>query len=550
MRLGEIGSVARFLVFALTVFYGQVALAGQYTVPLFVPSSDLERPPGLLRIINHDSESGSVQISAIDDAGVRSGPVTLMLDAGVAVELDATDLEMGNPSKGLPAGLGGGVGDWRLEIDSDLDIEPLAYVRTGDGFVASMHDLVREENMRYPVPVFNSGGNVSELSRLRLINPGGGAAEVAITAIDDAGASSSGGGVRLTLPAGGARTLTARQLEAGGSGLSGGLGAGSGKWRLVVTADRPILVMNLLANTTGRLGNLSTSSLRDNAPGSHAAFGSRFAGKMLAYTVDGETGTLEVLEGGRFTDRVEVGGVASTDAGGYGYERTGLNAGRLTLAYDDGDECLDNLYFTLTTAGWFASGCTGEEPSGGNWRVVSPGEDLPNFGAAAIGAQTYEAGTAIGPLTLPEASGGDGALTYSLLPGVPGLAFDAAARLLTGTPTSAGTYSMTYTVTDEDGDTDMRNFTITVNEGGGDSETRYGVGDVITTLPTGTWFPDLLRGGVSFRISGGSPVINFANGGYIEEGSHRYTCEAASGCAVRGREVTAGTIVETPKQNG
>ena len=198
------------LVAGLLLAYGQVALAGQYTVPLFVPSSDLERPPGLLRIINHDSESGSVQISAIDDAGVRSGPVTLMLDAGAAVELDAADLEMGNPSKGLSVGLGGGVGDWRLEIDSELDIEPLAYVRTADGFVASMHDLVREEDMRYPVPVFNSGANLSELSRLRLINPGGGAAGVTITATDDAGAASSGGGVRLTLPAGGARTLTAR----------------------------------------------------------------------------------------------------------------------------------------------------------------------------------------------------------------------------------------------------------------------------------------------------------------------------------------------------
>ena len=548
MRISEIGAVTRFLVFALAVCYGQMALAGQYTIPLFVPSSDPDGPPGVLRIINHDSESGSVEISAIDDAGVRSGPVTLMLDAEAAVELDATDLEMGNPAKGLSAGLGGGVGDWRLEIDSDLDIEPLAYVRTADGFVASMHDLVREENMRYPVPVFNTGGNVSELSRLRLINPGGGAAEVAITAIDDAGASSSASGVHLTLPAGGARTLTAGQLEAGGSGLGGRLGTGSGKWRLVVTADRPILVMNLLANTGGRLGNLSTSSVRDNAPGSHAAFGSRFAGKTLAYTVDGETGSLDVLEGGRFTDTLEVGGVSSADAGGYDYQRTGLNAGRLTLTYDDGDECLDNLYFTSTTAGWFTSDCTGEEPSGGNWRVVSPGEAMPSFGAAAIGAQTYDAGTAIGPLTLPEASGGDGALTYSLLPDVPGLAFDATTRLLTGTPTSAGTYSMTYTVTDDDGDTDMRNFTITVNEGGGgDLETRYEVGDVITTLPTGIWFFDSLRGGVSFRIIGGVPAVNFANGGVIGKGSYLYTCEAAGGCAIRGREVTAGTIVETPK---
>ena len=462
----------RLLVAGLLLAYGQVALAGQHTIPLFVPSSDPDRPPGVLRIINHDSESGSVEIAAIDDAGVRSGPVTLMLDAGTAVELDATDLEMGNPSKGLSAGVGAGAGDWRLEIDSELDIEPLAYVRTADGFVASMHDLVREENMRYSVPVFNSGANLSELSRLRLINPGGGAAAVAITATDDAGAAPSGSGVRLTLPAGGARTLTAGQLEAGGSGLGGRLGTGTGKWRLVVTADRPILVMNLLANSTGRLGNLSTSSLRDNAPGSHAAFGSRFAGKTLAYTVDGETGSLDVLEGGRFTDTLEVGGVSSTDAGDYGYQRTGLNAGRLTLTYDDGDECLDNVYFTSTTAGWFTSSCTDIATVSGSWNAIQSSEALPGFSTATIADQTYTAGTAIGALTLPEASGGDGTLSYSLSPSVPGLAFDAATRRLTGTPTAAGSHAMTYTVTDTDGDTDSLGFTITV-EAMDDSEPGF-----------------------------------------------------------------------------
>ena len=88
----------------------------------------------------------------------------------------------------------------------------------------------------------------------------------------------------------------------------------------------------------------------------------------------------------------------------------------------------------------------------------SPGFDP----AGGPGDQTYMRGTAISPLTLPEASSGDGALTYSLMPDVPGLRFDAARRQLTGTPTSAGTYNMTYTATDADGDTDTRNFTITV----------------------------------------------------------------------------------------
>ena len=88
----------------------------------------------------------------------------------------------------------------------------------------------------------------------------------------------------------------------------------------------------------------------------------------------------------------------------------------------------------------------------------SPGFDP----AGGPGDQTYMRGTAISPLTLPQASGGDGALTYGLMPDVPGLSFDAARRQLTGTPTSAGTYNMTYRVADADGDTDTRNFTITV----------------------------------------------------------------------------------------
>ena len=61
------------------------------------------------------------------------------------------------------------------------------------------------------------------------------------------------------------------------------------------------------------------------------------------------------------------------------------------------------------------------------------------------------------------ASGGNGVLSYSLSPDVPGLTFDAVTRQLTGTPNTAASYDMTYTVTDEDGDTDTLGFTIAVN---------------------------------------------------------------------------------------
>ena len=54
--------------------------------------------------------------------------------------------------------------------------------------------------------------------------------------------------------------------------------------------------------------------------------------------------------------------------------------------------------------------------------------------------------------TLPEATGGDGTLTYSLDRQIPGLAFSSSTRTLSGTPSSAGSHSLTYTATDADGD--------------------------------------------------------------------------------------------------
>ena len=79
-------------------------------------------------------------------------------------------------------------------------------------------------------------------------------------------------------------------------------------------------------------------------------------------------------------------------------------------------------------------------------------DDQPRFLFAMLD-QSYVAGNAISALTLLAARGGNGSLTYSLSPSVPGLDFNASTRSLTGTPTTAGTYTMIYTVTDADGDT-------------------------------------------------------------------------------------------------
>ena len=97
--------------------------------------------------------------------------------------------------------------------------------------------------------------------------------------------------------------------------------------------------------------------------------------------------------------------------------------------------------------------------------VVTVEADLaPSFGTATIAEQSYVQNTAIATLTLPQANGGNGALTYSLSPTAPaGLTFDASARTLGGTPTAAQPATpFTYTVTDADGDTATLTFSISV----------------------------------------------------------------------------------------
>ena len=150
-------------------------------------------------------------------------------------------------------------GAWRLELSSTLDIEVLSYGRTQEGLVSGMQDVVPQGGSGYRIALFNPASSGGQVSRLRLINPGAAAAAVTIEGIDDDGAS-PGGAVRLSLPARASRMVTAEELETGdGEGLSGALGDGAGRWRLVVTADRPIEVMNLLASSSsGAMSNLSS----------------------------------------------------------------------------------------------------------------------------------------------------------------------------------------------------------------------------------------------------------------------------------------------------
>ena len=224
-------------------------------VLLFEPSTSSARQ-GFVRIINHSVEAGEVLIEAIDDSGMRLGPVPLAIGAGAATHFNSDDLEAGNASKGLPDGVGPpSVGIWRLEMSSELDIEALSYARTPDGFVTSLHDTAPATAGVHRAVFLNPGGNVDQVSRLRLVNPGADDALVTITGTDDMGGMSAE--VVVDVPAGTASEWTAAELESG-AGTDGALGQGDGKWRLRISSDRPVVALSLIESPTGNLTNMST----------------------------------------------------------------------------------------------------------------------------------------------------------------------------------------------------------------------------------------------------------------------------------------------------
>ena len=291
----------------------------------------------------------------------------------------------------MTGGIGTDVGDARLVIETDLRIVPLAYVRAAHGTVSAMQDTVRAAAVsaagqyRYDVPIFNLSTDVTQVSRLRLINPGDTAAAITIEGRDDSGAEASGGSVQLTLAAEGAQTLTAQQLEAGSTGLTGQLGAGTGRWRLTVSADRALQVVNIVAASAGYWNNLSTTAVPGAAPADREAFNGRFVDRGFVYRTDSGETTFTAEVGDRFTETGESDAMAVFDTGSYAYEAIGPDAGLLTVSYDDNDECEANLYFSSLTRGWFASRCTDRgDPYGywvaGNWSVADEAHDAVTLG--------------------------------------------------------------------------------------------------------------------------------------------------------------------------
>ena len=226
-----------------------------------VPSAANSQQQGFVRLTNRENRASDVALWGIDDAGQRSsGTITLRLTPRQSLQLTAQDLEAGNPAKGLSGSLGSGTGNWRLVLLTDLDLLPMGLIRTPDGFLTTVHDTVAGDGLNTRVPMFNPADNPNQVSALRLVNPNNASTSVTIRGVDDAGRTSAA--VNLTLAANAALEVTATELEQGNAakGVTGGLGNGTGKWTLTVTASAPVKVMSLLRDPKGYLTNLSNGT--------------------------------------------------------------------------------------------------------------------------------------------------------------------------------------------------------------------------------------------------------------------------------------------------
>ena len=289
---------------------GAAVSAGR-TVPLFPSASAAAGREGVVRVLNRSERDGEVLIEAFDDAGIRAAPVRLAVAAGAAVQFNSADLELGNVAKGMQGSTGPPtVGGWRLELLSTLDIDVYAYIRTADGFLASVHDVLpRDENTgAIRADIFEPSEALAQRNALRVVN------------------------------AGVADSLWLNRLDGRDPGYCGGLSAGAegatmvsgaeltelGNWELGFSPSWWVDAMSLLVGPGGKLTNLSTAVAADSRGLLHVPF-------FPAFSEAGRQGLVRIANLG---DAGEA-RIVATDDGGSSAGPVTLKLGAWQVVYLD-----------------------------------------------------------------------------------------------------------------------------------------------------------------------------------------------------------------------
>ncbi len=234
------------------------SLSFEKRVVIANPGSNVNKQ-SFIRFLNPNSGATSVEIYGVDDAGVLSkqGPVTFTIPENGAVQITAQDLEGGNADKGISSSLCDLAGKWQLIVRSDQAIDIMSMIRTTNGFLTGVNDVVPSTGGVHEIYFGNPASNISKVTFLRIANKDDVSGTVSISGFDDNGDPS--GTITFSLAANASKQMTATDLENGnaGKGLAGSLGNGAGKWRLSVSSSLDLGVQSLIRTSDGFLTNLS-----------------------------------------------------------------------------------------------------------------------------------------------------------------------------------------------------------------------------------------------------------------------------------------------------
>ena len=265
----------RWLLFAGLFSFVSEAGGAEKRVTFANPASN-QTQQSFLRVINQSSVSGLVTLSGIDDGGnpAPGGDLTFTLGPNEAKQINSLDYENGNATLGLTGALGDGVGKWRLLVTSRLDLAVMSLIRTPDGFVTSVTDVVPVSASGVNEIYFaNPASNQTQQGFVRIVNKSAATGLVTVSGIDDGGNPAPGGDLTFTLGPNEAKQFNSLDYENGNAakGLTGALGDGVGKWRLSVASPLDLVVMSLIRTPDGFLTNLSGVTPTD-AQGNHRIF--------------------------------------------------------------------------------------------------------------------------------------------------------------------------------------------------------------------------------------------------------------------------------------